>query len=60
MAAILDLGWSIFEKIVITSCKKSFDIILVQIHSEVLDNCQFHVFAMFSNGSQGPSRIAQS
>ena len=65
MAANLDFGWSICEKleIVMGSCEDSSDIILVQIHSEVVENCHFHVFAFFFfffYDSQQPSCIAQS
>ena len=40
-------GWSICEKIVIASCKDLCDTILVRIHSEVLENCHFHVSTIF-------------
>ena len=39
--------------------KDTYDTILDQIHSEVLENYHFHVFAIFSNSSQRPSWIAQ-
>ena len=40
------------------SSKVFYDIILVQIHSGVLENCHFHVFAISSNSSQRPSWTA--
>ena len=54
-----NFGWSICEKIVIASWEDLCDTMLVWIHSEVLRNCQFHVFTTFSN-SRRPFRIAQS
>ena len=47
------------QKIEIESLKDCSDIILGKIHSEVLENCNFLVFAIFSTGSWQPSWIAQ-
>ena len=56
MTATLD---GICEKILIASCEDSSDIRLAQIHSGVLKNCHFHVFAVFGNSRRQPSCIAQ-
>ena len=49
-AAILD---GQFVKNCNTSCKEFYDTILVQIHSEVLENCHFHVFAILVTAADG-------
>ena len=36
------------------------DTIFDQTHSEALENCHFHVFAIFKNRSQLPTWIARS
>ena len=40
--------------------KDCFDTVLYQIHSEILENSHFRIFAIFSNGSRRPSWTAQS
>ena len=42
-------GWSIFQKQLITPQKDTSDTVLALIHSEILQNCHVHVFAIFSN-----------
>ena len=56
MTAILD---GQFVKILIASQKDTSDIILALIQSEILQNCHFHDFAIFSNSCQRPSWIAR-
>ena len=52
MAAILD---GHLQKIEITFLEDRSDPKLYQTHSESIENCYFHVFAIFSNGNHQPS-----
>ena len=47
MAEVAFLDGQFVKKIVIASCKDLCDTILVRTHSEVLENCHFHVFTIF-------------
>ena len=41
-------------------CEDFCDTLSVRIHSEVFENCNFHVYCNFSNSCRRPSWIAQS
>ena len=53
-------GWSVFKTNEIVFLEDRPDTMLYHIHSESLEICHFHVFAIFSNSSRRPSWTAQS